>query len=87
MAYEEENIVQEWLDYLKDLNVETKKMFGCYCLSLRWDAVRMSPLMFCCGFVRPSTATLKISWNVCLLRMLQRRSSCPFFGTPYLVIL
>ena len=32
MAFEEEKIVQEWLDHLKDLNVETKKMFGCYCL-------------------------------------------------------
>lgn len=25
-------IVQEWLDHLKSLNFETKKMFGCYCL-------------------------------------------------------
>ena len=32
MAFEEETIVREWLDHLKDLNVETKKMFGCYCL-------------------------------------------------------
>ena len=39
MAYEEENIVQEWLDYLKDLNVETKKMFGCYCLYCVGQAV------------------------------------------------
>ena len=39
MAYEEENIVQEWLDYLKDLNVETKKMFGCYCLYCDGQAV------------------------------------------------
>ena len=29
MAYEFENIVQEWLDHLKGLNVEVKKMFGC----------------------------------------------------------
>lgn len=39
MAYEEKNIVQEWLDYLKDLNVETKKMFGCYCLYCDGQAV------------------------------------------------
>lgn len=32
MAYEEETIVQEWLDHLKDLRVKTKKMFGCFCL-------------------------------------------------------
>ena len=32
MAYEEEIIVNEWLDHLKGLNVETRKMFGCYCL-------------------------------------------------------
>ena len=32
MAYELENIVREWMDHLKGLNVEVKKMFGCYCL-------------------------------------------------------
>ena len=32
MAFEEEGIVQEWLDRLKGLNVKVKKMFGCYCL-------------------------------------------------------
>ena len=32
MCYEEKNIVQEWLDHLNGLNVEAKKMFGCYCL-------------------------------------------------------
>ena len=32
MPYEEESIVQEWMDHLKDLRVEAKKMFGCYCL-------------------------------------------------------
>ena len=31
MAFEEDTIVQEWMNNLKDLNVETKKMFGCYC--------------------------------------------------------
>ena len=32
MPYEEESVVAEWMDHLKDLNVSTKKMFGCYCL-------------------------------------------------------
>ena len=32
MSYEEESIVREWLDHLNSLNVEAKKMFGCYCL-------------------------------------------------------
>ena len=32
MTFEEEAIVQEWMDHLKGLNVKTKKMFGCYCL-------------------------------------------------------
>ncbi|MBQ5521642.1 MAG: hypothetical protein IIT86_02350 [Oscillospiraceae bacterium] len=32
MPYEEESVVAEWMDRLKDLNVSTKKMFGCYCL-------------------------------------------------------
>lgn len=32
MALEEENIVWEWLENLKGLNVKVKKMFGCYCL-------------------------------------------------------
>ena len=39
MAFEEEAIVQEWLDHLKGLNVETKKMFGCYCLYCDGQAV------------------------------------------------
>ena len=39
MAFEEESIVQEWLDHLKDLNVETRKMFGCYCLYCDGQAV------------------------------------------------
>ena len=30
MAYEEEAIVQEWLDHLKGLDVQVKKMFGCH---------------------------------------------------------
>ena len=32
-------IVQEWLDHLKSLDVETKKMFGCYCLYCDGEAV------------------------------------------------
>ena len=32
MPYEEESVVAEWMDRLRDLNVRTKKMFGCYCL-------------------------------------------------------
>ena len=39
MAFEEEAIVQEWLDHLKDLHVEAKKMFGCYCLYCDGQAV------------------------------------------------
>ena len=39
MALEEETIVQEWVNHLKDLNVETKKMFGCYCLYCDGQAV------------------------------------------------
>ena len=39
MAYEDESIVREWLDHLKDLNVEAKKMFGCYCLYCDGQAV------------------------------------------------
>ena len=35
----DETIVQEWLEHLKDLNVETKKMFGCYCLYCDGQAV------------------------------------------------
>ena len=39
MPYEEENIVREWLDRLKDLRVEAKKMFGCWCLYCDGQAV------------------------------------------------
>lgn len=39
MCYEEKNIVQEWLDHLNGLNVEAKKMFGCYCLYCDGQAV------------------------------------------------
>ena len=39
MAYEEESVVQEWLDHFGGLRVETKKMFGCYCLYCDGQAV------------------------------------------------
>ena len=39
MAYQEERSVQEWLDRLKDLHVEAKRMFGCYCLYCDGQAV------------------------------------------------
>ena len=39
MPYEEESVVAEWMDRLKDLNVSTKKMFGCYCLYCDGQAV------------------------------------------------
>ena len=39
MAYELENIVREWMDHLKGLNVEVKKMFGCSCLYCDGQAV------------------------------------------------
>ena len=35
----ESAIVQEWLDHLKSLDVEAKKMFGCYCLYCDGQAV------------------------------------------------
>lgn len=39
MSVEEELIVNEWLGYLKDLNVNVKRMFGCYCLYCDGQAV------------------------------------------------
>ena len=39
MPYAEENIVEEWMDQLRGLNVYTKKMFGCYCLYCDGQAV------------------------------------------------
>ena len=32
MAYPNDKVLQTWLDALKNLNVYTKKMFGCYCV-------------------------------------------------------
>ena len=39
MAFEQEEIVREWLDRLKGLNVRVKKMFGCWCLYCDGQAV------------------------------------------------
>ena len=39
MAFEEEGIVQTWLNSLKNLDVKTKKMFGCHCLYCDGQAV------------------------------------------------
>ncbi len=39
MPYEDGAIVSEWMARLKDLNVRTKKMFGCYCLYCDGQAV------------------------------------------------
>ena len=39
MVFEEDTIIQEWLNNLKGLNVEAKKMFGCYCLYCDGQAV------------------------------------------------
>lgn len=35
----EETAVQEWVDSLRDLDVEAKKMFGCWCLYCGGQAV------------------------------------------------
>ena len=39
MTAEEEMIAREWLDHLKGLNVQIRKMFGCYCLYCDGQAV------------------------------------------------
>ena len=39
MSAEEKEIVSEWLDHLKDLDVKAKKMFGCWCLYCDGQAV------------------------------------------------
>jgi hypothetical protein len=35
----EDEIVSEWMNHLKELNVYTKKMFGCHCLYCDGQAV------------------------------------------------
>ena len=39
MPYEVESAAAEWMARLRDLNVRTKKMFGCYCLYCDGQAV------------------------------------------------
>ncbi|MBQ5970628.1 MAG: hypothetical protein IKN72_06560 [Clostridia bacterium] len=39
MPYEEDSVVAEWMNRLRDLNVKTKKMFGCYCLYCDGQAI------------------------------------------------
>ncbi len=39
MSLDEKNLVDEWLDPLKGLNVEVRKMFSCYCLYCDGQAV------------------------------------------------
>ena len=39
MAFENEQIVCEWLDRFRGLNIRVKKMFGCYCLYCDGQAV------------------------------------------------
>ena len=39
MAFEQDDIVREWLDRLNGLNVRVKKMFGCWCLYCDGQAV------------------------------------------------
>ena len=39
MPYEEDPVVREWLDHLRGLNVQVKKMFGCRCLYCDGQAV------------------------------------------------
>lgn len=39
MSVEENEIVPEWLDHLKGLNVKVRQMFGCWCLYCDAQAV------------------------------------------------
>ena len=39
MPLDEEMIVAEWMDHMKDIHVHAKKMFGCYCLYCDGQAV------------------------------------------------
>lgn len=39
LVSEAESVVHEWLNSLRNLNVEVKKMFGCYCLYCDGQAV------------------------------------------------
>lgn len=50
MAYEDSGIVQDWLNALSELDIEVKKMFGCYCLYCDNQAV---------GWIHDSVMSLK----------------------------
>lgn len=39
MPFEDERIVSEWMVHLQELDVYTKKMFGCHCLYCDGQAV------------------------------------------------
>ncbi|MBQ6653961.1 MAG: hypothetical protein IJM79_00325 [Erysipelotrichaceae bacterium] len=39
MAYEDPQVVQQWLNSLNELDVRVRKMFGCYCLYCDGQAV------------------------------------------------
>lgn len=65
MAYEEESIVREWLDHLKDLPVEAKKMFGCSCLYCDGQAV---------GWIHDSVLSLREVGLTYLPKEIQRPS-------------
>lgn len=66
MAYDEESIVQEWLDHLKDLQVEVKKMFGCWCLYCDGQAV---------GWIHDSVLSLREVGLTYLPKEIQRPGS------------
>ena len=65
MPYEEESIVREWLDRLKDLRVEAKKMFGCWCLYCDGQAV---------GWIHDSVLSLREVGLTYLPKEIQRPS-------------
>lgn len=65
MAYEEESVVAEWMDRLRDLNVRTKKMFGCYCLYCDGQAV---------GWIHDSVLSLREVGLTYLPKEIQRPS-------------
>ena len=65
MAYKEESIVREWLDHLKDLPVEAKKMFGCWCLYCDGQAV---------GWIHDSVLSLREVGLTYLPKEIQRPS-------------
>ncbi|MBO4410621.1 MAG: hypothetical protein J5794_00300 [Lachnospiraceae bacterium] len=59
----DEAIVQEWLDHLKDLHVEVKKMFGCFCLYCDGQAV---------GWIHDTVLSLREVGLTCLPEEINR---------------